>query len=89
MSSISNIIAEVTLAAQADAKGDDPKAHHALLKSIQKLTLAAERPTETAKRILYQVRTDVAIIVEADTRLLIPIATDQCRPSCCSRTRLT
>ncbi len=56
MSSISAIIAEVAAAADIDYQGKDPGAHAALLNSIQRLQLAAEKPTETAKRILYQVR---------------------------------
>ena len=56
MSPIKSLIKEVSAAADADAKGDDPKAHSALLQSIHELTLAAEKPTETAKRIIYQVR---------------------------------
>lgn len=56
MSPIKNLIEEVSAAADADGKGDDPKAHAALLQAIHELTLAAERPTETAKRIMYQVR---------------------------------
>lgn len=55
MSSIHSIINEVTAAAEADAGGDNPRAHATLLQCIQKLMLAAEKPLETAKRILYQV----------------------------------
>ena len=55
MSTISGIIDEVTAAALADAEGCDPKAHSTLLRCIQRLTLAAEKPLETAKRLLYQV----------------------------------
>lgn len=55
MSVLSSTIDEVAAAAQADADGSDPMAHTKLLQTIQKLTLAAERPLETVKRILYQV----------------------------------
>lgn len=55
MSSLTNIIDDVTAAAQADAGQCDPEAHASLLQCIQKLTLAAEKPLETAKRLLYQV----------------------------------
>lgn len=55
MSALSSIIEEVAAAAEADTVGSDPKAHTKLLQTIQKLTLAAERPSETIKRILYQV----------------------------------
>ena len=56
MMSINNIIAEVAAAAKMDGQGDHPEAHAALLNSIHRLQLAVEKPTETAKRILYQVR---------------------------------
>lgn len=55
MSTINSTIDDVVAAAQADAEGCDPKAHATLLQSIQKLLLAAETPSETAKRLLYQV----------------------------------
>ena len=55
MSTLEGLINKVTTAAQADASRDNPEAHGELLRSIQRLTLAAETPTETAKRILYQV----------------------------------
>ena len=55
MSSIDTIIAEVSASAQADAGQDDPETHAKLLQSIWKLLLAAEKPLETAKRIVYQV----------------------------------
>ena len=55
MSVLSSAIDEVVAAARADAVGSDPKAHTNLLQSIHKLTLAAETPLETVKRILYQV----------------------------------
>ena len=56
MSSIAAIIEEVAAAAKLDDQSDDPEAHTALLRGIQRLQLAVEKPTETAKRILYQVR---------------------------------
>lgn len=56
MSSITAIIEEVAAAAKVDDQRDDPEAHAALLRSIQRLQLAVEKPTETAKRIIYQVR---------------------------------
>ena len=55
MSVLSSTIDEVAAAAKADAVGSDPEAHTKLLQSIHKLTLAAEKPLETVKRILYQV----------------------------------
>lgn len=55
MSTINSIIDDVAAAARADAEGCDPKAHATLLQNIQKLQLAAETPSETAKRLLYQV----------------------------------
>lgn len=58
MSSIASIIDDVTAAAaRADAGQCDPEAHATLLRCIQKLTLAVEKPLETAKRLLYQVST--------------------------------
>ena len=56
MSSIAVIIEEVAAAAKLDDQRDDPEAHAALLRGIQRLQLAVEKPTETAKRIIYQVR---------------------------------
>ena len=56
MSIINHIIDDVAAAALADAEGDDPKAHATLLHCIQRLILAAEKPLETIKRLLYQVR---------------------------------
>lgn len=55
MSNINSIIDDVVATARADAKGCNPKTHPTLLQSIQKLQLAAETPSETAKRLLYQV----------------------------------
>ena len=55
MSSLSCLIEDVAAAARADAEGSDPEAHATLLQRIQRLTLAAEKPLETAKRLLYQV----------------------------------
>ena len=55
MSRLSSLIDEVAGAAKADDTGSDPQAHTRLLQSIQKLTLVAEKPSETVKRILYQV----------------------------------
>lgn len=59
MSSLHSIIEDVAVAARADAEGRDPEAHTILLHSIQRLTLAAEKPLETAKRLLYQVSHDI------------------------------
>lgn len=61
--SINNIIAEVAAAANMDGQGDNPEAHAALLSGIQRLQLAVEKPTETAKRILYQVRLILRAII--------------------------
>ena len=55
MSDLSSIIEEVAAAAKAEAVGTDPNAHTRLLRSIERLTLAAEKPLETVKRIVYQV----------------------------------
>ena len=55
MSSLISVIGEVDAAARAEIGGCDPVAHTRLLQCIQKLTLAAEKPLETAKRLLYQV----------------------------------
>lgn len=54
-SSLEKSINDVIAAARADAAECDSQSHAALLQSIQDLTLAAEKPSETAKRILYQV----------------------------------
>lgn len=67
MSILSNVIDEVAAAAQADADGSDPKAHAKLLQTVQKLTLAAEKPSETVKRILYQVSIP-CIVVQNSSR---------------------
>lgn len=72
MTSINNIIAEVASAASRDAQGDNPAAHAALLNSIQRLQLVVEKPTETAKRILYQVRLFLRAILSG-MRLLISL----------------
>ena len=56
MSPLATIIAEVAAAAKVDDQGENPEAHAALLHRIQRLQLAAEKPIETAKRIIYQVR---------------------------------
>lgn len=56
MTSISKIIAEMAAAANVDERGDNSEAHAKLLNGIQRLQLAVEKPIETAKRILYQVR---------------------------------
>ena len=62
MSSITTLIAEVAAAAaDVDHRSDNPEAHAALLDSIQRLQLAAETPTETVKRIIFQVRLSRAI----------------------------
>ena len=55
MSPITTIIAEVAAAAKVNDQGENPEAHAALLHSIERLRLAAEKPTETARRIIYQV----------------------------------
>ncbi len=55
MASIHSLIEDVAAAAWADAERHDPETHAILLQCIQKLTLTAEKPLETAKRILYQV----------------------------------
>ncbi len=55
MASIHSLIEDVAAVAWADAEGHDPETHAILLQRIQKLTLTAEKPLETAKRILYQV----------------------------------
>ena len=55
MSPIASIITEVAAAAKLNDQGDNPEAHAALLRGIERLQLAAEKPIETAKRIIYQV----------------------------------
>ena len=55
MSPIATILDEVTAAAKLNDQGENPEAHAALLNGIERLQLAAEKPMETAKRILYQV----------------------------------
>lgn len=87
MSSISTIIDDVAAAARADAGHCDPGAHATLIRRIHQLTLAAETPLETAKRLLYQVsnfylpRADCA----DENSNLPPTATDQHRHSCSRR----
>jgi len=49
------LIDEITIAVQAEAGGQEPDAHTRLLQGIQNLLLAAEKPEETAKRLMYQV----------------------------------
>ena len=56
MCSVQEALKEVEAAARIDALGDDPQARALLLKSIQRLTLVAETPSETAFRILFQVQ---------------------------------
>lgn len=72
MSSITTIVAEVAAAALEDGQGDNPEAHALLLKSIERLQLAAEKPAETAKRILYQVRLSLVLVL-SEIRLLISL----------------
>ena len=55
LSTLNDIIDDVAAAARADAEGCDPEAHATLLQRVQRLTLAVEKPLETAKRLLYQV----------------------------------
>lgn len=55
MSHIATIIEEITAAAKLNDQGGNVEAHAALLHGIQRLQLAAEKPIETAKRIIYQV----------------------------------
>lgn len=58
---MNTILDEVAAAVHADARGDDPNAHSTLLRCIQQLLLAAETPSETIKRILYQVSLSLLI----------------------------
>ena len=55
LNALNGIINDVAVAAQADAGRCDPEAHATLLQCVQRLTLAVEKPLETAKRLLYQV----------------------------------
>ena len=61
MSFIKQIVADVAAAADMDEQRDGPEAHAALLNNIQRCQLAAEIPTETAKKILYQMRPSLVI----------------------------
>ncbi|CAD6578655.1 MAG: hypothetical protein ASARMPREDX12_008924 [Alectoria sarmentosa] len=74
MSPITTIIAEVAAAADKDGQGDDPKAHALLLNSIQRLQLAAEKPPETANRILYQPPTNAALRIAVELGLIDAVA---------------
>ncbi len=55
MALMTNLLDEVARLAHAEGDSDDPENHARLLQSIHKLQLAAEKPIETAKRIMYQV----------------------------------
>ena len=59
---ISKIVPEITVAAHAKAREDDPKAYATLLKGIQMLALASEKATETAKTVSYPV--NIICVVE-------------------------
>lgn len=86
MTSINKIIAEVAVAANADDQGDNPEAHAALLNGIQRLQLAVEKPIETAKRILYQVRLLPKLLILPGIQLLITVwATSAASQRCSSR----
>lgn len=58
---IKQIVADVAAAADMHEQRDNPEAHAALLNNIQRFQLAAEKPTETAKRILYQMRLSLVV----------------------------
>ena len=53
--SFSQALEDVNKAAQDDTHGTG-RAHYRLLESIQKLTLAAEKPSETLQRVRFEVR---------------------------------
>ena len=53
-SSFSQALEDVNKAAQDDTLGTG-RAHYSLLESIQKLTLAAEKPSETLQRFRFEV----------------------------------
>ena len=53
--SFSQALEDVNKAAQDDTDGTG-RAHYRLLESIQKLTLAAEKPSETCMRFRFEVR---------------------------------
>ena len=53
--SLSQALDDVNKAAQEDTHGTG-RAHYNLLESIQKLTLAAEKPAETLMRSRFEVR---------------------------------
>lgn len=55
MALIANLIDEVARLAHAEGGSEDAENHAKLLHSIHRLQLAAEKPKETAKRIMYQV----------------------------------
>ncbi|KAL8949502.1 MAG: hypothetical protein Q9222_004392 [Ikaeria aurantiellina] len=54
MRPIHTLLQDIGTAAHIDGRGDDAIAHATLLRCIQELTLAAETPLETVKRIIYQ-----------------------------------
>ena len=53
--SFSQALEDVNKAAQDDKNGTG-RAHYSLLESIQRLTLAAEKPSETLMRFRFEVR---------------------------------
>lgn len=55
MALIASLIDEVARLAHAKGDSDDAENHAKLVHSIHRLQLAAEKPIETAKRIMYQV----------------------------------
>ncbi|KAL6716069.1 hypothetical protein ACLMJK_007031 [Lecanora helva] len=75
MSTLQSIIRDISDAAQADAAGD-PRAHVNLLQSIHRLTLAAERPTETVKRLIYQVGSTLRTKKEPPTNAALRYAVE-------------
>ncbi|KAL8831347.1 MAG: hypothetical protein Q9170_005340 [Blastenia crenularia] len=65
-----SLIAEVTSLAYAEGDSKDVENHAKLLRTIHKLQLAAEKPVETAKRIMYQPPINIALRMAVEFGLL-------------------
>ncbi|CAO1605760.1 hypothetical protein XANCAGTX0491_009266 [Xanthoria calcicola] len=70
MALIANLIDEVARLAHAEGDSEDAENHAKLLHSIHRLQLAAEKPKETAKRIMYQPPTNIALRLAVELGLL-------------------
>ncbi|KAI4098443.1 MAG: hypothetical protein LQ339_006414 [Xanthoria mediterranea] len=75
MALIASLIDEVARLAHAKGDSDDAENHAKLVHSIHRLQLAAEKPIETAKRIMYQPPTNIALRLAVELGLLDALVT--------------